>query len=107
MPEKTTRSRAERAFCLSDADRQRQIVRVFCHYCRKERRYLPADLVTIFGDLSAYKVAEKMRCESCGRSDYIAAECKSYYGADLEQLRVRRLVGIKTVQVPIWTEGDL
>ena len=101
MPEKTTTSRREKAFMLSDADRLCQVVRVHCHYCRTTRHYLPKDLMTLLGDVAAYGMTSRMRCDHCGRSDYMSAKCDSVSGADIGKIRVRRLIEVKTVKVPI------
>ena len=107
MPEKTTISRREKAFTLSDADQLCQVVRVHCHYCRTTRHYLPKDLITLLGDVPAYSMASRMRCDHCRRNEYVSAKCVFVSGPDIGTIRVRHLVEVKTVKVPIWREGNL
>lgn len=48
-----------------------------------------------------------MRCDNCSRAEYLAAFCDGTRGEDLGTLAIRRLVTIRTVQVPVWKEGVL
>lgn len=45
-----------------------------------------------------------MKCDHCGRSDSIEARCDTVQSSDIGKLKIRRLVGIKMVRVPIWRE---
>lgn len=92
---------------LSDADLHRQIVRVHCYYCRITHRYFPADLITLIGNVPAYDLARRFRCETCHKKDYLQARCESIYGNELGKMQVRRLVKIVTLQRPIWRDGVL
>ena len=106
MPEKTTTSRREKAFMLSDADRLCQVVRVHCHYCRTTRHYLPKDLMTLLGDVPAYGMASRMRLRSLRPHRLYVSKVRQVSGAD-NKIRVRRLIKVKKVKVSIWRERSL
>lgn len=94
-------------FRLSSADLQNQVIRIYCHFCRTARRYLPTDLIEVVGDVPVYELTSGMKCDNCGRGEYLAASCESTSGHDIGKLAIRRLVTIRTVRVPIWREDVL
>lgn len=104
MPEKTTISRREGAVTLSVVEPYLQIVRVHCQLCHTKRVYLIKDVITLLGDLPAYRIGHAVRCEQCGHKEYVDARCDSVQASDVGKLKIRRLVGIKIVRVPIWRE---
>jgi hypothetical protein len=104
MPEKTTLSRRERSVTLSVVEPYQQIVRVHCGYCNTKRVYLIKDVITLLGDVPIYSMERAMKCDHCGRSDGIEARCDAVQSSDIGKLKIRRLVGIKMVRVPIWRE---
>lgn len=58
---------------MSDAQDSGQLVRVQCQLCRITRHYLPADMVLLVGNVGIDTVETRMRCDNCGRHDYVRA----------------------------------
>jgi len=46
----------------------------------------------------------RIKCEGCRSKNFLHIETFQPAGSDLSEIRVRRLVGIKLLRVPIWKE---
>jgi hypothetical protein len=89
---------------LSKAAEIGQLVRVTCAFCRIVRHYQPSDLQELIGDVDVDGIQGRMRCEKCGRRDYMAAVFLFPTARELAEIRVRRLVGIKMIRKVIWRD---
>jgi hypothetical protein len=107
MPETTSVPHRVRMFKLSNADRENQVVRISCGWCRQTRRYLPKDMIQLIGDVPVYHLADDMRCDNCKRRGYLRARCETIAGSDIGRIKVRRLVEVKILRVPVWRETSL
>lgn len=104
MPERPP-NRYERARRLSDAHASRQYVKVKCGLCHGAARYYyPADLVRLLGDVPVLSLRDVMRCEKCGRRQYLDIDVLSASAAERATFRVRRLVEVKVKKLPVWRE---
>jgi hypothetical protein len=102
MPEQYNLKR--KPYPLSNLITHMSLVRVTCRYCKRAHCYRPEDLIQIFGDVDVDSLMERMKCENGG--DHGVLDVKSFApsGADAVGLRIRRLVAIKMVRVPVWRE---
>lgn len=91
-------------FNLSDAAKLGLAAIVRCNHCVQRRYYRPEDLMTIFGDLPCMDVERRMRCERCGKPDYLRLCMERLTGEQMARVRFRRLLRIKTLRRPVW--GD-
>lgn len=105
MPETTGNSGRGHAWPLSKAEEVGQLVRIRSLYCRITRHYRPADLVQLLGDTGIDHVPSKMRCEQCGRRDYLDAIFFHPTAIERETLKIRRLLTVKIVRKVIWRDG--
>ena len=85
-------------------DGRSRIVRVRCGWCRVTHRYLAGDLVFLVGNVGMIALEHKMRCEKCGKKDYMSVEFWAPTGPEWEGLMVRRLVGTKMVRKVFWRD---
>ncbi len=92
------------AYHLSDADRNRTIVRVRCRYCKRLAHYNPVDLVEIFGDIEVDDLMRRMTCEGGKNHGHLDVECISPSAADAVGIKIRRLAGIRLRRIPVWRE---
>jgi hypothetical protein len=58
----------------------------------------------MLGDIGVVYIPAKMRCEKCGRRDYVEAIFFHPVGAEWHTLKIRRLVGVKLVRKVIWQD---
>ena len=107
MPDRSTVPRRERVFKLSHAERENQIIRIYCGLCRKARRYFPKDMITLLGDQPVYDLADDMKCDDCKRRGHMTARCESIVGSDIGRKQVRRLVEVKTKKLAVWSDEVL
>jgi hypothetical protein len=101
MPEQPPSKRPS-AWTLSKAHRAGQLVRVRCGHCNIARHYVPADLQRLAGDLPA--AAIKMRCEKCGKSEWMRVSFENLPAAERQEIRVRRLAEVRLVRKVIWRD---
>ena len=106
MPEQNTKPRGA-IVRLSQAHEWGMLIRVRCGYCRTTKHYFPDDLRKILGDIDCEIIDRRMKCEGCGKGEYIDARGASLTGAEKNGLRVRRLVAIKVKKVPVWRDEAL
>lgn len=93
MPEQYRPPRHERGFTLQNAYELRYLVRARCNYCRITHNYLPTDLMAVVGDVTKYVLPGKLRCETCGRKDYMAVEFWKPEAMEIAKgIMIRRLV---------------
>jgi predicted metal-binding protein len=104
MPEPSRTPRTYVPWTLSKAHDTGQLVCVSCGLCPGKRYYRPADLKVVFGDMDAHSLAPFMKCERCGKKDYMRAELVTPIGEEAVRIKVRRLVRIKTKRVPVWRD---
>ena len=96
-----------RSWTLENAYEQGQLLVVTCSFCRVTHRYLPEDVIKLLGNTTLDKVLCRFRCERCSKKNYMALNLHSPHGDEYGQLDIKRLRDIKTVRVPIWTDGKL
>lgn len=82
----------------------RTLLRVRCNVCRRTHNYRPEDLIEIFGDIDADLLDERMRCERDAMHGRLEITSFLPQGEKAVGLRIRRLVAIKMVRVPVWRE---
>jgi hypothetical protein len=104
MPETNGQSRGPYAFTLLAAYQQGRLVRVRCGHCIIRRVYDPGDLKQLVGDVDIDGLRRQMRCEKCGKRDYMDVEFWSPMGPEWEGLIVRRLVGTRMIRKVIWRD---
>jgi hypothetical protein len=103
MPEQPPKTR-NLIWLLSLAAAHGQLVWVECGYCRGRRYYLPDDLRKVFGDADVNRLARKMRCERCGRSDNMEVDVVLPPPAERVTMSIRRLVEIRVKKTPVWRD---
>ncbi|NGO54628.1 hypothetical protein [Allomesorhizobium camelthorni] len=101
MPEPSGRQKPS-AWTLSKAHDAGELVRVRCAHCNIVRHYYPTDLQKLAGDLPA--AAIQMRCEKCGKTEWMRATFERLSAAERQAIRVRRLAGVKMVRKVIWQD---
>jgi hypothetical protein len=87
---------------LSKARDAGELVRVQCVHCHIRRHYHPADLQRLVGDVPA--AAIKMRCEKCGKSEWMRVSFENLPAAERQDIRVRRLAEVRLVRKIIWRD---
>lgn len=105
MPEAARPPRHRPKHPLSAAHAVGQLARVRCLFCRVTRYYSPDDLRQLLGDVGIDEVAGRMRCDTCGRKDYLDATLILPTAQERQTIRLRRLEGIRTIRRPIWRDG--
>lgn len=103
MPDNSGRS-GRKAHTLADAHRCGQLVRIQCQLCSIARNYQPVDLERLVGAVDLDGLTAKMRCEKCGKRDYLGAHFCFPTGQELASLRIRRLVDIRMARKVIWRD---
>lgn len=94
-------------FTLSHGHEAGMLVKINCGYCRITHLYLAADIMKICGDIPVWEVAGYFCCGTCQQKAYLRTDWRTVYGPDVATIRVRRLVGIRSVKVYDWKEGPL
>ena len=87
---------------LSKAAQRGEIVRACCGHCHITRFYDPGDLQRVAGNVPADAI--RMRCERCGKTDWIRGSFELLPAAERQRIPLRRLVEIRMVRKVIW--GD-
>jgi hypothetical protein len=87
---------------LGQAHRAGQLARISCDYCRITRYFEPADLERLVGDVPFRALLEVMRCEKCGRRDYLDVVLLIPTAKERVGIRVRRLADVRYVRRVIW-----
>jgi hypothetical protein len=87
---------------LKKAHEARQTVRVNCQLCNIRRYYDPSDLEQLCGDIPVERV--RMRCNGCGKTDYIAVSLFIPGAEERQGIRIRRLAEIRMVRKVIWQD---
>lgn len=87
---------------LSKAVSGGEIVRVRCGHCNITRYYDPADLLKLVGDVWADAI--RMRCERCGKTEWIGASFELLPASERQRIRLRRLVEVRMVRKVIWRD---
>jgi hypothetical protein len=91
-------------FTLSTADQHNMLVKLKCGLCRQVHLYYSRDVITLIGDVPLWDIARAFRCEKCKTGEYLRADWHHLYSPDIGKTTVRRLVRIKRVDIPIWTD---
>lgn len=89
---------------LSNLVQQMQLVRVACCYCKRGHVYRPEDLIQIFGDVDVDSLMDRMKCERDASHGMMDVKTFSPSGSEAVGLKIRRLVALKMVRVPVWRE---
>lgn len=82
-----------------------QIVKITCTWCKITHRYRSDDLLELCGDVPIFDVPSKFRCERCRRKDHLDAALELPSAAEMVDMKIRKLVTIKTIRRPIWEDG--
>lgn len=104
MPDTGGRSKRYRAWRLSDAHRNGQIVTITCHWCKISRHYLPDELRQVTGDVEVDHCALRMRCERCHRREYLDVKGWVPSAADRMRITFRRLAEVRMVRKIVWRD---
>lgn len=94
-------------FTLSGGGVHGMLVKVRCGGCRNVHRYHAADMIKLYGDIPISELEQQLWCETCDTRRYLNVNWQTVYGPDVGTLKVRRLVQIKQVRVPIWKEETI
>jgi hypothetical protein len=101
MPEPSGRQKPS-VWTLSKAHGAGELVRVRCAHCNIVRHYYPADLQKLAGDVPA--AAIKMRCEECGKREWMRISFERLPAAERQGIRIRRLAEVRTVRKVVWRD---
>lgn len=107
MPEQTNVSYKERQYKLSDADRNGQIIVMYCSFCRTKHNFRPKDIELVLGDVSTFEVERFFSCRKCGKKDYLSSRPMSVGADSYGKLPVRELVEVYWVKKTRWKDGVL
>lgn len=105
MPEQYRDKRGS-GFTLSRADQAGYFLRAQCSLCRVKRVYRPIDLVKLVGDIGMLEIERRIRCEKCREKRFMDVSFWYPTGAERAGLKIRRLVGIRTVRKAIWRDEE-
>lgn len=94
-------------FTLSTAEQHGMLLKLRCGLCKQVHLYYARDVMTLIGDLSLWEIANNIKCEKCDKGDYLKADWKHLYGPDIGKTKVRKLVRIRLVQIPVWKEETI
>lgn len=75
-----------------------------CHTCNTLHHYRPEDVLQIFGDVDANSLHRRIKCERCRSNLAMSVDYFQPTGAEIVGMKIRRLVAIKLLRVPIWRE---
>lgn len=103
MPEQYREKRGS-AFTLSRAHDTGYYVRARCALCSLKRIYAPLDLVQLVGDIALPQLERKIRCDKCGKREFMEVNFWSPAARELEGLIIRRVAGVRTVRKVIWRD---
>jgi len=92
------------AYPVSKLIQHRLILRVRCHTRKTLHHYRPEDLIQIFGDADVNSLHRRRKCEQCRRNSALSVDFFQPVGSDAIGLKIRRLVAIKLLRVPVWRE---
>ncbi len=102
MPEEYAHKR--RPYPLSNLVDYLQLVRVTCTYCKRSQVYRPEDLIQIYGDVDVDSLMSRMRCEAGAEHGHLDVKAFSPSGKEAVWLKIRRLVALKMMRVPVWRD---
>lgn len=91
-------------FTLSTAHSHSMLVKLKCGLRRQVHLYRAQDIITLIGDVPLWDIAFAFRCEKCQTGEYLRADWQHLYGPDVGRTTIRRLVRVKTINVPIWRD---
>jgi hypothetical protein len=106
MPEMNYSRKLQR-WSLLDAEMAGQLLAITCQFCNTKHFHKPGDFLKFRDNMSLAKLIGKMRCETCKRKDYMHIDIHHPYGDDFGKLKVRRLVEVRTVKLPVWKDVTL
>lgn len=84
-----------------------QLIKITCTWCKLSHWYFPGDLRIIFGDVGFRDIENRFRCQKCGKKEYLKADIELPSAKERVGMKVRRLVAIKIIRRPVWTETSL
>ncbi len=87
--------------CAHDAG---QLVRIRCAHCNIVRLFLPSDLKQLLGNVGTQGIERRMRCDTCGKGEYMMASFERLTAAERQGKPIRRLVTIQTIRRPVWRD---
>ncbi len=80
------------------------VIRVTCNFCRQVRYYDPGDMRLLLGDVEIDGLRRRLKCEECGRPDYMEVEGRNMAASEKEGKVLRRLHSIRIVRRPVWKD---
>ena len=101
MPEKRP-SRLDKPLLLSDAVRNRSLIRAKCAGCSPASWYDPQDLIALYSDMPIANLDRVMRCQSCGA--FLNVKVTTPTAKERQGIRLRRLDRIWWVRRVRWRE---
>ncbi|MBZ9660763.1 hypothetical protein LB523_17050 [Mesorhizobium sp. ESP-6-4] len=81
-----------------------QVARISCGHCHITRHYKPIELREVIGNVTINQLREKVRCQACGKREWMSAELFHPYGQELVSIRFRRLKEIRWERRVIWRD---
>lgn len=99
MPAQYRPRRGLPPYLLSAAHDQGALFKATCG-CSRPRWYVPADLMTLFGDIDCSMLDQLMPCGECGSSMRVSVFHAT--AAERQQIRVQRLERVWTVRRASW-----
>ena len=90
-------------YTLSDAHRNRSVIKVSCPFDKTVRYFLPEDLRKAYGDIEVDDVEHQFKCSKCGGGVDIRTESLS--AEMLQKVTFRRLIRVDYIRRPIWRDG--
>ena len=91
-------------FTVSTAGQHSMLVKVRCGLCRVTRLYHPDDIIALIGDVAIWDIAPRFSCETCKSREYLKADWTHIAGPDVGKTRIRRLVRVRYIRVPVWKD---
>lgn len=107
MPEQTNVSYNKRKYKLSEADRNGQIIAIYCSFCRLRFNFRPKDIELVLGDIPTFEIEQFFSCRKCKKKEYLSSRPLSVSPDDYGKLRVRELVEVYWVKKTRWKDGVL
>jgi hypothetical protein len=94
------------SYTLAAASRNSQFARLRCRYCKIERYYLIADLITVFGNVECDDMLymRDWRCTSCKERNTLDMQIGDPSAAVRQQINIRKIDRIEYVRKINWTD---
>lgn len=104
MPEQPDKWPKGVAWTLMHAQDAGQVAGVRCGHCNIKRFYKPAELREVIGNVTIDQVRKKIRCQKCGKQEWMSAELFHPSGEERQVMRFRRLIEIRWERRVVWVD---